>query len=109
MLNDLHAAMMKGQGKDVAGSLLRKLLSYTRDHFAAEEAMMTAAKYPGLTQHCILHRNLTKQVEEFVERYEQGASTLSLQLMTFLSDWLTNHIQKTDKEYGPCLRQHGMQ
>jgi len=57
----------------------------------------------------MLHRNLTKQVEEFVERYEQGASTLSLQLMTFLSDWLTNHIQKTDKEYGPCLRQHGMQ
>lgn len=38
ILNDLHSAMMNGQAQKLTGELLRKLVSYTREHFAAEEA-----------------------------------------------------------------------
>jgi len=34
---------------------------------------------------------------------------LSIDLFNFLRDWLTTHIQKEDKEYGPCMIQHGIQ
>jgi len=109
ILNDLHGAMMKGQGQSLTGPLLRKLVNYTRDHFSAEEAMMAAANYPGLAGHRTKHRDLTKQVEEYAARYDQGEITLSLPLLNFLRDWLTNHILQVDREYGPCLNQHGMQ
>ncbi len=36
-------------------------------------------------------------------------SGLNIQLLRFLSDWLTKHIQHEDKEYGPWLNRHGMQ
>jgi len=108
-LNDLHAAMISGQARTVTGPLLHKLVSYTRDHFAAEETMMSSVRFPGLAEHKIKHRNLTEQVEEFVGRFEDGESTLSVPLMTFLRDWLTTHILKEDKEYGPWLNQHGVQ
>ncbi len=107
-LNDLHDAMMKGKAQSLAGPLLRKLVEYTREHFSAEEAMMAAARYPGLADHHVKHRDLTRQVEEYVARYERGEITLNLHLLNFLRDWLTNHIQKVDQEYGPWLKDHGV-
>jgi hemerythrin-like metal-binding protein len=107
-LNELHAAMMKGQARAVAGELLHTLVKYTRDHFAAEEAMMAATNYAALPVHRLKHRELTKQVEDFVARYEKGDITLSVQLLNFLSEWLTTHIQGEDKAYGPWLVEHGV-
>jgi hemerythrin-like metal-binding protein len=107
-LNELHAAMMKGQARAVAGKLLHTLVDYTRDHFAAEEAMMEVAKYPALPVHRLKHKELTKQVEEYVARFEKGDITLSVQLLDFLSNWLTTHIQGDDQKYGPCLNECGI-
>jgi len=108
LINELHAAMLSGKAQSITGALLRKLVNYTRDHFASEEAMMTAAKFPGLGQHRIQHRNLTKQVEEFAARHERGESALNIHLLNFLRDWLTNHIQQVDKEYAPWMNQHNI-
>jgi hemerythrin len=107
-LNQLHGAMMKGQASSVTGALLHKLVSYTQVHFSAEEKMMAATKYPCLTQHIAKHRALTSQVEEFVGRYERGEVRINLELLTFLSDWLTTHILKEDHRYGPWLNEHGV-
>ncbi len=107
ILNDLHDAMMKGQAQTQTGPLLRKLVDYTQRHFAAEEAMMASTGWPKLAEHRVKHRDLIKQVGEFVTRHEKGDLTLNLQLMNFLRDWLTTHIEKTDKEYGPWMNQHG--
>ncbi len=107
-VNELHAAMMKGQGRNILGNLLCTLLVYTRNHFSAEEAMMETANFPGLAQHRIQHHELAKQVEEYVERFKQGDLTLSNRLSNFLSDWLTNHILNTDMEYGPWMNEHGV-
>jgi hemerythrin-like metal-binding protein len=108
ILNDLYDAMKKGQAQTVTGPLLRKLAEYTRSHFASEESMMTATGYPGLTAHRTKHLDLMKQVEAFRARFERGDITLSVDLFNFLRDWLTTHIQKEDKEYGPWLCGHGV-
>jgi hemerythrin len=107
-LNDLHNAMMKGDGQKQTGPLLRSLIKYTHDHFSAEEAMMEAAHYPELSAHRAKHRDLTRQVEQYVARYERGEVTLNIHLLNFLRDWLTNHIQGADHQYGPWLNSHGV-
>jgi hemerythrin-like metal-binding protein len=107
ILNELHAAMMNGQAQNLTGPILHKLADYTHTHFAAEEAKMASAKYPGLDGHKIKHRELVKQVEEYVLRYDKGEVTLNLKLLNFLRDWLTDHIQKTDMAYSSCLVEHG--
>ena len=107
-LNELHAAMMKGQARAVAGDLLSTLVQYTNDHFTAEEAAMESTRYPALPTHRLKHRELTRQVEEFVGRYKKGDITLSIELLNFLSEWLTTHIQGDDKKYGPWMNEHGV-
>jgi hemerythrin len=107
ILNDLHEAMMKGQAQKMTGELLRKLVKYTREHFTAEEALMVSTGYPELAQHRIKHRDLIKQVDEFSACYERGETSLNLQLMNFLRDWLSNHIQNEDQKYCPWMNDHG--
>jgi len=108
IVNELHAAMMQGKAQNVTGSLLSKLINYTRDHFSFEEKIMAATNYPGLARHRNHHLSLTKQVEEFMARYERGDGAINIHLLRFLSDWLTKHIQMEDKEYGPWLSKHGV-
>ncbi len=108
ILNELHAAMMKGQAQTQTGPLLKKLVEYTRIHFAQEESMLARTKYPGLAEHREMHRDLVKQVDGYVARFERGEISLNVHLLNFLRDWLTNHIQKTDHQYGPWLNEHGV-
>jgi hemerythrin-like metal-binding protein len=107
ILNDLYDAMKKGLAQSVTGPLLHKLVDYTKRHFSSEEAKMAAAGFPGLAAHREKHRDLIKQVEQFTVRLERGDIMLSVDLFNFLRDWLSTHIQKTDKEYGPWLVEHG--
>ena len=106
ILNDLHAAMLKGQAQQMTGPLLHKLVDYTRTHFTAEEALMAKASYPGLADHRKLHIDLMRQVEDYSTRFERGEITLNLHLLNFLRDWLSNHIQNEDKQYGPSVNKH---
>jgi hemerythrin len=106
-LNELHDAMMKGQAKGITGAILRNLVAYTQNHFKAEEAMLAAAKYPGLAAHRALHEELSKQVADYLARFERGEITLNLHLLGFLRDWLTKHIQKVDRAYGPSVIAQG--
>ena len=108
LLNDLHATMMKGVAQKLTGLLLHKLADYTHTHFTAEEAMMAAANYPELAGHKLKHRDLVKQVEDYILLYDKGEITLNIKLLNFLRDWLTNHIQKVDMAYSACLIQHGI-
>jgi hemerythrin-like metal-binding protein len=75
-INELHAAMLKGQARTVVGGLLCDLLVYTRSHFSAEEALMASTGYPGLPVHHAKHIHLTKQVEEYVARFEISPSAI---------------------------------
>ena len=108
ILNDLHDAMMKGHAQSLTGPILHKLADYTHSHFAEEEVMMAAAKYPGLADHKLKHIELVKEVEAFVHSFDKGEIALNLKLMDFLRDWLTNHIQKVDMAYSACLIKNGV-
>lgn len=107
ILNELHAAMLKGQAQSVTGPLLKKLVKYTEEHFSFEEKMLESTQYPGIQDHKAKHAALIQQVNQYVEQHDKGEVSVNLQLMNFLRDWLTQHIQKVDKEYGPWLTKAG--
>jgi hemerythrin len=109
VLNELHAAMMRGQAQKAVGPLCIKLLGYTRDHFSTEERMMSETRFPGLAEHQAKHQELARKVGEYAARYQQGGYTLYIQLLNFVREWLTGHIQKKeDQELGAWLNAHGV-
>lgn len=108
ILNQLYDAMTAGRDRAALGDLLARLSDYAHQHFAEEEQMMTAAQYPELEPHRVLHRDLLQKVEDFKLRLKRGELTISLHLLNFLRDWLTQHIQQVDHNYGAWMNEHGI-
>jgi hemerythrin-like metal-binding protein len=107
-LNELHAAMLKGQAQNVAGSLLSKFTDYTREHFSTEERLMESTKYPGLADQRAKHREFTGRIGEYVARFKRGDNTMYLELLKFARDWITDHMQTVDKQYTAWMNEHGV-
>lgn len=51
---------------------------------------------------------MAEKVVSFPEHFHQGKEDVSVELLDFLSDWLTNHIKKTDMAYSSFLRSKGV-
>ena len=107
MLNCLYVGMKNRQGKEVVGKVLDDLVCYTKFHFAREEEFFAKTGYPAV-EHKKEHKELVKQAEELQSRYKNGESALSIETLDFLRDWLTNHIQGTDKKYSSHLNANGI-
>jgi hemerythrin len=49
-----------------------------------------------------------KQAEDLQSRFNSGESALSIETLDFLKNWLTIHIQCTDKKYSNHLNAAGI-
>jgi hemerythrin len=108
VLNELHAASMRGKVQDVAAPLMRQIISVASEHFAAEERLMESTGYPGLAGHRAKHRELAGKIAELVARHQKGDTAVYVQLLYFVRDWQTRHMQTEDHEYVPWLSAHGV-
>ena len=108
MINDLHRAMKQRQTNEVMGGILDRLVSYTVYHFGHEEKLFATHKYPENEGHIKIHQSLIAKVKEFKTKLERGDSTISMELMDFLKDWLVNHIKVIDRKYVPFLQGKGV-
>src|ERR1039457_4245887 len=103
LAEELHTAMSAGRGKSTLSPILDRLVQYTMVHFAQEEQLMRIHGYPGLAAHKTLHEALTQQVQQFQADFHAGKTTITVELMIFLRDWLTAHIAGSDQKYAPFL------
>ncbi len=108
LINNLHEAMLQKQTKQVISKILDELAAYTVYHFKNEERYMEQFKYSGLVSHKIEHESFVNKVEEFQKNYEAGKLGLSMEIMAFLKDWVSNHIMGTDKKYSETFHQNGL-
>lgn len=109
MVNDLHSAMSTGKGKDALGGVLDRLINYTVSHFAHEEELMRKYSYPDSFKHTNEHRQLTKTAVDVQTKFKSGQTIgLSIEVMDFLRNWLTTHIQDVDTRFGAFLQTKGL-
>jgi len=108
LVNKLNNALVVGGSVKTMEHILKSLVSYTAVHFKHEEEYMTKYHYPEYLAHKKEHDGLTRQVSEFSDRFKSGKVSFSLELMTFLRDWLANHIMGSDKNYKDFFVSRGL-
>jgi len=108
IINELHQGMSSGHGKEVLHDVLTKLLRYTERHFTAEEAVMKELGYPGLSAQIEQHRKFTTKIKEVADQYKAGTIGLSVDVLDFLTKWLSQHIVAVDKQYGDFMNAKGV-
>lgn len=99
LIDDLYSALSKGEGKNVIQGIVAKLVDYTKVHFKREEFYMQSINYTDTAQHIAQHEFFIQKVDSFMEKLDAGVSNISIEVITFLRDWLINHILNTDKKF----------
>lgn len=108
LLNQFITAYDYAVSEELEQQALEDLISYTKYHFEREEQLMTDNEYPDLIAHKNQHKAMITEVDGFVNLYnEQGHDALG-EVGDFLTNWLINHINGTDKQYSKHLNDRGI-
>jgi len=108
IINLLHTGMKAGQGRDVMQDVLDQLLHYTEEHFRDEEVLMQVVGYPWLIAHTALHQRFVNKIRGFSKDVHSGAVPISVDMLEFLRNWLSEHILGADRQYSPVLNTAGI-
>jgi hemerythrin-like metal-binding protein len=109
-LNDVSVAIEANIGERENSKTLEFLADYADYHFSAEEKQMAEQRYPGLEAQKMKHREFLDTLSNLDQDFEEEGSTRALSdaINNFLFNWLTNHIQGLDKQFGNFLSEKGI-
>jgi hemerythrin-like metal-binding protein len=102
-VNEMHEAALSGRGKEIVQPILDKLQTYTREHFAREEALWKAGHYAGFAKHKKEHDECLKTIATFQARLATGSIALAVDVTHFMRTWLKTHTLKSDKEAADAI------
>jgi hemerythrin-like metal-binding protein len=84
---------------EIIGETLLKLYKYIKEHFKDEEALLDKFNYPKLEEHKKEHRKFVLKTVKFCKDVLDGKSTVTEEMISFLSGWILNHISVDDQDY----------
>ena len=108
LINQLQTAVKYSTGEEFEREALDELVNYTKTHFSYEENMMEQNGYPDFEPHKAQHVKMINKVEEVLAEYEKDSDTAMENALNYLSEWLINHINGTDKEYSMFMISKGV-
>jgi hemerythrin len=80
-------------------SVIMKAVDYVKVHFATEEKIMLATRFPGYMEHKKAHDTFVLNVVANIKDFEAGKKFTLATFTRFLKDWILTHIAVMDKEY----------
>ncbi|MCK4710348.1 MAG: hemerythrin family protein [Gammaproteobacteria bacterium] len=104
LINQLQTATQYHIDDQIIGKIMDELLSYTQYHFEREELLMRTNNYPDYENHKRQHEKMIKMVRENIDRYHSDPLNTADETLSFLKNWLINHIMGSDREYIPYLK-----
>jgi hemerythrin len=100
-----HATGDDKQEHEYFNRVIQQAVKYIKIHFATEEKIMSAIKYPGFTEHKRYHDMFVLKVIENIQNYETEKHYTLYSFTKFLKDWVLSHIAVMDKEYFLYIKQ----
>jgi hemerythrin len=99
LMNELYAAMIRGDGDEQLRSTLGSLMEYAAYHFVGEEEFLAAAGFPEVVAQRKQHAWFLEGLENLVLKDSEAARTA----LSFMKNWFLEHILGTDKKYAAWL------
>lgn len=108
LLNTLFEAMQNGRSKDVLGKILNELASYTVMHFKTEEKYFEKFGFEEELDHMAAHASFVSKISKFKTEFDSGSAAVSQDLLRYLKDWITKHINVSDRKYVQLFKNNGL-
>ena len=92
-----------GGSKTAVADALGELHAQITAHFALEEKLMSAQRYPGYAAHKEDHEELLESLRDIMDAQERGRGYSAPQLADALSSWFMNHFREHDARWHKSL------
>jgi hemerythrin len=108
LINQLTTAVDYSTGEEFEREALADVVDYTKTHFTYEEGLLKDNGYPDFEAHRAQHKDMIAEINAVLGEYEQDHDMAIRHACNFLSGWLVNHINGTDKQYSSFLIDKGV-
>jgi len=89
--------------------IFNELKDYTAYHFKHEEELMKAYDYDNYESHKIEHDFFIKKLARLERKDLEGEQNKAvMELVSFVADWISGHILKTDMQYKDFFNSKGI-
>ena len=101
---------IEGDHFDEIMAILNKLKDYTVFHFNEEEEMMEKYGYPEREKHRLEHKFFVNKINELdkEDEVDEEQKKITMEIITFIANWIENHILKTDQRYSEFFNDKGI-
>jgi len=108
-LSEVETRVTGSSNRRLLDRVTRDLLAFAIYHFETEERLMKQHGYDteepeNAGEHVRQHRAFTERIITLRAEVLAGQSAAQEALVSFLKDWLTNHIRTTDQRLGRFIR-----
>lgn len=105
-INNLLDACSQGKGRNSLKETTSFLYDYTEKHFADEEKLQIASRYPDYVNHKQYHEGFKKVVRDLMAQLDAEGPTVVLvgKVNSSIAGWLLNHIKKEDVKVAAHIR-----
>lgn len=104
LFNEANIKLTTNNSSEFLEQITRDMLSYALYHFETEEDLMQKYDYIKNTDtHIGQHRSFSAKVVKVRNDIKAGILISREDLLSFLNNWLINHILSTDKELAAFL------
>jgi len=106
LVNDMYNHIVGDEKAERAyfKKVIHNAVEYVKVHFATEEKILLATKFPGYAEHKKAHDLFILTVLENIRAYEDGKKMNLASFTHFLKDWILTHIAIMDKQYFNFLK-----
>lgn len=108
MINQLMTEQKTLTSPETIANLLTEMVDYCREHFRAEEYLMSEYGYEKIDKQVQQHEEFLQKTMEFCSVTGIGPNILSVALLEYLQIWLMDHILKEDMQYKAFFENKGV-
>ena len=105
IINELARAVREDRVESSINEILQELIRYTNTHFNFEEIFFEDSDYSHRRSHLAEHKQFINRISIYNTMKKNNNANVSEDLLTFLKNWLVNHILITDQKYVPYFKQ----
>jgi hemerythrin len=107
LVNDLfnHVSGDDASERAYFQKVIQTAVNYVKVHFATEEKIMIATKFPGYLEHKKAHDTFVLTVVDNIRDFEAGKKFTLSGFTKFLKEWVLTHIAIMDKQYFTYFKQ----
>ena len=99
ILNRLYENCMGTELTHTLDPIVEELVSYSNDHFAAEEQHMRENMFHDIVAHIAKHREFTSKLETLKAQCHGNSLDVAQELIILLGNWLLRHVLTEDMKY----------